>query len=449
MSPLDRHRHGARPGPGAPGLSGKRRANQAVLGSFNLQDALLVVTIVSYLVREPLQSALQYYLSGGPLSYLWYAPDLLAVICMASFLFNLMGVGANLTVCILIAMLSSSMFVGLYVSGSPAAVASAFKLGVPIFVGFLAREDILDKPVIRIAAAVALVIAIGAIIYSSQHDLPWDKASFELGGNEKTFKGVAYLYGERRFSGFSGDSHAAAFCVLAPLMLLYRNRRNITFYPAVLVAAYAIFIVQSRTTLVILVLFVAFCKCLDWRITRPVFANGNVLNIIVFAFSSVVVLFPLVISIWAASTNLSDQSYELRSLWARGHDSWIMPFTFMDKLAPLAMLHGFGLGGIGYPLYLSEISEYYVPVDNFHLYNLLIFGFYYAFIYIYIVGAVLKDPSPGRKVIFSILSLYSIFLSGYGSPFFLIVYGYSFRAAFFPIAKPAVSDLATAYVRPI
>jgi hypothetical protein len=447
MSPPDHYRYSARSGAGALGSSGMRRTNQAVQGSLNLQDAVLVVTIVGFLMREPLQAPLQYYLSGGALSALWYVPDLLAAICLANFTFNLMRMGATLTACVLIAMLTISIFVGLFVSGSPAAVASGFKLGVPIFVGFLAREDILDKPVIRMTAAVALVIAIGAIIYSSTHDLPWDKADFSLGGNEKTFKGVAYLYGERRFSGFTGDSHGAAFCVLAPLMLLYRNRRNILFYPTVLVAAYAIYIVQSRTTLAILIIFVGFCKGLDWRFTRPVFANGNVLNTIVFAFSSVVVLLPLVISVWAASTSQSDLTYEMRSIWERGHDSWIKPFTFMDQLAPLAFIHGFGLGGIGYPLYLSKIPEFYVPVDNFHLYNLLIFGFYYVFIYIYIVAAVLRDSSPGRKIIFSILSLYSIFLAGYGSPFFLIVYGYSFRNAFFPIAKPAVSNAAAVYAR--
>lgn len=394
----------------------------------NAHDLVIVAALVGYLIREPLASAILYYVSGTPLSVLWYVPDLLAGLCIILFLTDLIGRGAVVKAFLTVAVLGFAMAVGFLVTNKVTAVVAGLKLAIPLFVGFLAREDLLDRRAVRLAALFAMVISMVGIQYSALGSLPWDNADFDIFGRTKAAKDIVYMYGERRLSGFVGDAHAAAFCVVAPLMLLYRNRRDWSFNLVVPIALYVVFMTLSRTTLMSLVMFVALCKAIDWKLLRSV----RLANAVVLSTCIAIIVIPAVIMAWAATTNESEVSYELRSLWARGHDSWVEPFALMGRLAPFAWLHGYGIGGIGYPLYMTDLDQYYVPVDNFHLYNFLSFGLFYGLAYVAIVRSVVTDVKIDRKMLFTTLSFFSMFLLGYGNPLFLLLYAATFRGVFFP-----------------
>lgn len=63
-----------------------------------------------------------------------------------------------------------------------------------------------------------------------------------------------------------------------------------------------------------------------------------------------VICAPMCVMGFAQMYSVNDVPGEFLSLWVRGNEVFLQPFTLMPIFAPNAWLFGFGLGGVGFPV---------------------------------------------------------------------------------------------------
>src|SRR5262249_28618523 len=148
------------------------------------------------------------------------------------------------------------------------------------------------------------------------------------------------------------------------------NIRKSTFYAVAAIALVAVELTTSRTNLISFLVFVGLYS-FSWPQQKT--ENSPLLNwslrLSFFAPLPLIIIIAISISFTADNVPIF-----LQSLWIRGTETWFAPFYYSDSLAPFAIIHGFGLGGVGFGLLQSDLAEYATAVDNFILFNYLCFG---------------------------------------------------------------------------
>jgi hypothetical protein len=384
-----------------------------------IASRLAQITLVGYLCQTALFAPVRYLLATKHLEMLWYVPDLLGLMCIAAVFIT---TDHNLRILVLLNVLLLYAIEGYAVSGSPASVLSTFKALVPLFCGLLLKRDLATGPVMRKILLLFWLAACGGVIYSMYETPPWSSLQFEGAGVLQAYKETQWTPGGGvRNYGFAGDQHAAASSILTLFILLSVERSRFAFCLLGTVSVVTVYLTTSRTNLFSLLIYVGLCLLCDLqRRTDDQFFLKWCLRA---SFLSVLV--PAVgvgIALWY---NAADVPTALLSLWIRGNETWLVPFSFINDLAPLAIFSGFGLGGIGFGLLQSNLSRYATTIDNFILFNFFTFGIPYLIFYLFQCRRMLFEQDPYRVIVFVVTAVSGLFLRGWSDYLFMILFGYA------------------------
>jgi hypothetical protein len=128
------------------------------------------------------------------------------------------------------------------------------------------------------------------------------------------------------------------------------------------------------------------------------------------------------------STN--DVPGELLSLWVRGNEVFLQPFTLMPIFAPNAWLFGFGLGGVGFPVLQSNYASYSSIIDNFLLFSYYSFGIPFLIFYFAMCLRNRLETDFYKRILFCVTLIFGQFILGWANGMFMIVFGYAASASF-------------------
>ena len=377
-------------------------------------DQLIPVTLVAYVGRDCAATLIQFLLNSLGLDFLWYVPDALGLVSVA-FLLGISSTRSHTIFFTLIPMAIFYFCVGLYVSESIASSLSALKMCLPLSAGLILRANYLSVRWVRLALFSMLLISVIGIIFTYFSPLPYADLHFEGLDRTRTLQSDMFMYGERRPRGFAGDQHGAGFSIVAVTFLLSLNQSFRMTLILICLELPVIFITTSRSSLLAAIVFYIIIFI---HRKRAVFSAAVVV-------SCYLVLTPVMLSVVFSNIPLNDVPYEIRSLATRVAESWYLPFSYMGVLSPLAWLHGYGLGGVGYPLLLSSQPSYYVPVDNFFIGSYLIMGVIYVPVYVLSCLNVIYNSDFPRRCAFVVCTVFGQFIWGFGNSNFLILYGFA------------------------
>lgn len=380
-------------------------------------DLLIGLTLISYALRDADGAFVKYILSSVGLQFFWFFPDLLG--CLSLVILACTSLELGLVLFFGLVFYST---VGYLVTGSLASVGAGLKMLLPVFCGLVLPSTELRRSYVNLALMAILVISCLGVFYSYVSTPPWSGMAFETGDSVKAAKTTMYYLGQTRTSGLNEDPHGAAFSILALCMLVFVRTRSFWRISCLIpLALAAIYLTTSRSSLVAAVLYITLLFFLPREGSR---VRSAILRLSLFV-SFLLFVVPLGLMIYFSNISVTDVSYAFRSLFARARESWILPFEVMDTLAPYAYLHGYGIGGVGFPLLNSNVSSYFSPVDNFFLFNYLMFGLPYALVYVVIAWTALREHDQYKYILLTITTIFGHFILGYGSSLFLIIYAYS------------------------
>ena len=399
-----------------------RQALRAWLVSFQI---LAAIALVAYLCQVTLFGPIRYFLSAVHFEFLWYLPDVLGFMCVGGVL--LKDGARNFSIVVFLISMALYMVEGYFFSGSVGSVLSTFKALVPFFCGFLLDREVLARPAMKATIFILLLAACIGVVESLYVTMPWTNLRFEGVGVAQSFKSMQWTVGGAvRHFGFGGDEHSAGSSILTLCILLSINARRVFFYPIVAISAVAIYLTTSRTHLGCLFVFFSLYLLADLRCR----ASNQVILKWSVGLASLAILFPVAIVAVALAFSVNDVPASLFSLWIRGTVTWVEPFRLADELAPFAIIHGFGLGGTGFGLLQTDMAQYYVPFDNFILFNYLTFGFPYIIFYFYQCRRMLLEQDPYRVIIYVVIMAGGLTLRGWSDSLFMILLGYSMVGVF-------------------
>jgi len=387
---------------------------------------LAMIALIGYFVQVAFFGPTRYFLSQFNIELLWYLPDMLGLACIAAILMRDIYSGSA-RVAVFLGVIFFYMVGGYTISDSVNSVLSTFKALVPLFCGLLLDRDVLTRRFMKWTLLCFLLLACAGVAYSKYVGLPWLGLEFQGVGVVQQFKQLQWVAGgDVRLYGFAGDQHGAGFSIVALLILLSMSLRKYEFYALAVLSLGAILLTTSRTALLCFFTFVAIHSAANLR--SPVDVQPLLKRILRISF--IAPAFPIIVIGIALLFDAGDVPYSLESLWMRGTYTWLVIFTFMEELAPSAMLHGFGLGGFGFGLLQSDLARYYTPVDNFIMFNYLCFGLPYVAFYIYQCRRMTFERDPYRVAIFVMLAVYGLTLRGWSDYLFMILFGFSAACVF-------------------
>jgi hypothetical protein len=395
------------------------------------------LTLVAYLCQVTLFGPIRYFLFLTHLQLLWYIPDILGLMCLGALL--LKDAPTSPRILIFMAAILFYLVEGYVVSGSTNSVLSTFKALVPLFCGLLLDRSLLTRPLMKAFFFLLLMIAVIGVAYSTVGKMPWSDIQFEGVGVTQQFKGMQWVSGgDIRGFGFGGDEHGAASSIVTLLIFLSFGLRKSHFYFCAIVASIGVFLTTSRTNLLCLLVYVALWTVFDLR--RKV-SEQPLLNWSLW-LSFFAVLMPLAVIGIAFSYTVDSVPRPLLSLWYRGSTIFLAPFELMDRLAPFAIVSGFGLGGFGFGLLQSDLAQYFTTVDNFILFNYFTFGIPYLVFYIYQCRRMLMENDSFKVAIYITTAIYGVTLRGWSDYLFMILVGYSMSIVFRDSATNVAQSVA-------
>jgi hypothetical protein len=134
--------------------------------------------------------------------------------------------------------------------------------------------------------------------------------------------------------------------------------------------------------------------------------------------------------VFAENYSITDIPSELISVWVRGNEVFLKPFTLMPIFAPNAWLFGFGLGGVGFPVLLSAFSSYQTIIDNFLLFSYYSFGIPFLIFHFMMCLRNRLETDFYKRILFCVTLIFGRFILGWANGMFMIVFGYAASASF-------------------
>jgi hypothetical protein len=401
---------------------------------------LSATTLIAYVCQSAFFGPIRYFLASRGLEMLWFLPDALGLVCLAVVLIE-SPARQHRALMFLYAIVLYGLE-GYLVSGSVASVLSTFKALVPLFCGLLLDRELLGRPFMKVLLLALLLLASYGVLFTQTADMPWANLTFEGIGVDQKYKGLQWIEGSRvRSYGFAGDEHGAASSILTLFILFSFQAHKLIFYPVAVLALIAAEATTSRTNLIALVAYIGLYSVAGFN--RP--ATGQFALKWSLRTSFMAPMLPLVIIGIALSFSNDAVPDPLLSMWYRGTYTWLVPFNYIDDLAPLAILHGFGIGGFGFGLLQSDLAYLYTPVDNFILFNFLAFGLPYVFFYLYQCRQLSHEPDPYRIMLFIVTAIIGLAMRGWSDSPFMIMFGYSTYCVFRGSAGQPATAASTEY----
>lgn len=333
---------------------------------------LEAIALGAYFIRDSLGGMLTYYTHAYGIQALWFLPDLAGLACVGLFVHRCVVRNQSLLALAVLLQVIVSLGIGFVFLDSGYAALSAFKMILPAFVGFcFCDEDVGSYTKLLWLTKAIFYISVIGVFLSAYTTMPWVGYSYEAFGAKRYATRLWWAASEQRLAGLAADNTAAGFFIL--ITFVFTSIRKNVLWCIVLgsIAVYAINLTTSKTTMVVLILYLT---CLLMVRTLPEQSRFPAVRLIALASFGAILLPACLIILFSGENPVHTSSF-LFSMQDRINNSWQLPFVYLSQLMPIGWLTGCGLGCFNYPHNLfSPLAQYWVPVDNFYIGSYLMFG---------------------------------------------------------------------------
>jgi hypothetical protein len=387
------------------------------------------IALGAYLVRDAFGGVIRYYTSIYHLNALWFVPDAIAVLCLIQFFVHCILRNRSTLALLVLVQIMLSLMLGYFMLGTANAAISSFKMMLPVFVGFCFCDSSLGsyKKLLSVIAVTFYLSVIGVFL-TKFYLMPWVGYKYESFGAVREAGRLWWAYGgdDQRLMGFAADNTMAAFFILVSFAIT--SIRMSTTWCLLLgsIAIYAIKLTTSKTTMIVLVLYLILLVLVRMLPERSRFPA--IRSIALWSFASIFVPFFMIV---VASGTAAVPHSTLFSILDRINNSWQKPFIYLTQLMPIGLVTGCGAGCFNYPQQLfSPLAAYWVPVDNFYIGTYLMFGLPFVAFMVMVFRATFGATDVYKLTLIFIVNLFTITVLNYGPASGLLIIALSFSEVF-------------------
>lgn len=387
------------------------------------------IALCLYFGRDAFAGAFRYYATITHLSALWFIPDLVAFVCMATFAYRYAIKQANAFAIFTLLYIVFALYVGYVFLNDYRGGLSSLKMIAPVFVGFcFCQREVKDYRFLLGFVHSLFYISIIGLVWSSYVRFPWVGYEFDTFGASRTAAKLWWVDGATRLQGFAADSTMASYFILIAYVMTSPRRGLIWCSFWAPVAFWATNnIATSKTAAGTLLLY--FVAMMFVRLFHERYRFNVLRSLALWSFLCIFI--PVILMILFAGINLASLSKTLYSLQDRIDNSWQLPFVYMAKLMPSGFLTGCGLGCFNYPQQLfSDKISYWVPVDNFYIGTYLMFGPIFVVFMTFVVLAAARTKDIYKLTLIFVMNIYTITILSYGPASGLLIIGMAFSEVF-------------------
>ena len=393
--------------------------------SLNIEAIALGV----YLVRDAFGGVIRYYTSILHLDPLWYLPDGVALLCLVQFFVHCILRNRSTLALLVFVQIMLSLVLGYFMMGTATAAISAFKMMLPVFVGFCFCDSSLGsyRKLLSVIAATFYLSIIGVLL-TKFYPMPWVGYKYESFGAVREAGRLWWAYGgdDQRLMGFAADNTMAAFFILVSFAITSIRMSTLWCLLYGSLAVYVIRLTTSKTTMIVLVLYLLLLVIVRVLPERSRFPA--IRNIALWSFAAILVPFFMIV---VASGTVAVPHSTMFSILDRINNSWQLPFVYMSQLMPIGLVTGCGAGCFNYPQKLfSPLAVYWVPVDNFYIGTYLMFGLPFAAFMVMVFRANFGATDVYKLTLIFVVNLFTITVLNYGPASGLLIIALSFSEVF-------------------
>lgn len=390
--------------------------------------SLEAIVLALYLIRDAFGGMMRYYSSIYHVDALWYFPDAVAILCIGQFIWRCIIQNKSVLASLVLLQIFLSLLLGYLMLGTFNALSSSFKMMLPVFVGFCFCDSNLGsyKKLLWVVAGTFYLSLVGVFL-TKYFTMPWVGFKYESFGAVREAGRLWWAFSDQqRLMGFAADNTMAAFFILISFVMT--SIRKSTFWCVLFgsIAIYAIRLTTSKTTMVVLGLYLVLLVIV--RMLPEKMRFPAVRTIAVWSFAAILV--PLVLILVFAGTTASSHS-AMFSMLDRINNSWQLPFVYLSQLMPIGIFTGCGVGCFNYPQKLfSPLASYWVPVDNFYIGTYLMFGLPFAAFMLMVVRSTFAATDVYKLSLIFVVNLFTITVLNYGPATGLLIIALSFSEVF-------------------
>jgi hypothetical protein len=391
--------------------------------------SLEAVAFCLYVVRDAFAGAMKFYFAKLHLEVLWFSPDFVAIVCIGLFIKRCVIDNGSMMAFLVFGQICVSLFIGFWFLGSATALMSSIKMIFPLFVGFCFADRNLGeyRNSLKIVT-VTLYLSLFGIFLSKYWSMPWVGFKYESFGATREAGRLWWSFQEQRLAGFAADSTMAAYFILVAYVMT-SIRRSIPWCIVMGgISIYAIRLTTSKTAMG--VLFVYLIAMIFVR-SLPYEKRLNTLRSFTL-WSYGAILVPIVLIILFTGVDLSPGTKGFFfSLQDRINNSWQLPFVYLSQLMPIGIVTGCGVGCFNYPQQLfSNLTDYWVPVDNFYIGTYVMFGFPFVIFMWMVFRSTLIVTDVYKLSLVFVTNIFTITVLSYGPATGLLVIALGFSEVF-------------------
>jgi hypothetical protein len=419
-------------------------SNQRTLLPLPQDFSIEAIALAAYLLRDAFGGMIRYYSSIYHVEALWFVPDAIGIICIGQFVMHCIVRNRSLMAALVLLQIILSLLLGYVMLGTFSALASSFKMMLPVLVGFcFCDAEIGSYKKLLGLISVVFYISLAGVLVAKYWTMPWVGFKYESFGAVREAGKLWWASHEQRLSGFSADNTMAAFFLLVTFVMTSIRRSVLWCLILGPITIYAIRLTTSKTTMLVLTLYLVLLL-----IVRMLPENARFQVLRRLAISSfAAILVPIVLIIFASGIVVSRHEL-LFSLTDRINNSWQLPFVYLSQLMPIGIITGCGVGCFNYPQQLfSNLVSYWVPVDNFYIGTYLMFGMpFVAFMWMVFRSSFLVTDVYKLSLIF-VINLFTITVLNYGPATGLLIIALSFSEVFSRRSSQVIQGGATQIAR--
>jgi hypothetical protein len=258
--------------------------------------------------------------------------------------------------------------------------------------------------------------------------MPWVGYKYESFGAVREAGRLWWAYGgdDQRLMGFAADNTMAAFFILVSFAITSIRKSTTWCLLFGSIAIYAIKLTTSKTTMIVLVLYLlllVFVRMLPEKSRFPA-----IRTIAQWSFTAIFVPFFMIV---VASGTAAVPHSTLFSIVDRINNSWQKPFIYLSQLMPVGLVTGCGAGCFNYPQQLfSPLAPFWVPVDNFYIGTYLMFGLPFVAFMVMVFRATFGATDVYKLTLLFVVNLFTITVLNYGPASGLLIIALSFSEVF-------------------
>ncbi|WP_158668134.1 hypothetical protein [Bradyrhizobium guangdongense] len=387
------------------------------------------IALAAYLVRDAFGGVMRYYTSILHLDALWFVPDGIALLCLVQFVIHCILRNRSIMAAVVLVQIMLSLVLGYFMLGTVNAAMSSFKMMLPVFVGFCFCDSSLGgyRKLLSVISTTFYLSLVGVFL-TKFYLMPWVGYKYESFGAVREAGRLWWAYGgdDQRLTGFAAESTMAAFFILISFAITSIRMSTTWCVLFGSIAIYAIKLTTSKTTMIVLVLYLLLLVLVRMLPEKSRFPA--IRTVALWSFAAIFVPFFMIV---VASGTAAVPHSTLFSIVDRINNSWQLPFVYMNQLMPIGLITGCGAGCFNYPQKLfSPLAHFWVPVDNFYIGTYLMFGLPFVAFMVMVFRATFGATDVYKLTLIFVVNLFTITVLNYGPASGLLIIALSFSEVF-------------------